>query len=109
MAKKKNGVNRSEEVRQLLKADPKITAKDAVVALGKKGIEISDNLFYLVKGKVLGRKARKKKAKKMVANVVESTGTGSVDAVTTILKVKAWAKEVGGLKKLKALVEALSE
>lgn len=31
------------------------------------------------------------------------------DAVSTILKVKAWAKEVGGMKTLKALVEALSD
>ena len=75
--------------------------------MAEKKIEISDNLFYMVKGKMQGRKSRKKRAKKMVAKVVESTGTSSADAVTTILKVKAWANEVGGLKNLKALVEAL--
>ncbi len=33
----------------------------------------------------------------------------SGDAVKTILKVKGWAAEIGGMKKLKALVDALSE
>jgi hypothetical protein len=106
--KKKNGVNKSEEVRQLLKANPKITGKEVVATLAEKGVKISDNLFYLVKGKMLGRKARRKKARKMVAQVT-STGTSSADAVSTILKVKAWSHEVGGMKKLKALVDALSE
>ena len=42
----------------------------------------------------------------MVANVA---ATGNIDPVATILKVKGWASEIGGLKKLKALVDALSE
>ena len=54
---KKSGVNRSEEVRQLLKANPKITAKEAIDALAEKKIKISQNLFYLVKGKMLGTEA----------------------------------------------------
>ena len=109
MAKKKNGVNKSEEIRQLLTANPKVTAGEVVSTLKAKGVKVSDNLFYLVKGKMLGRKAKKKKAQKMVAKVAEATGTGSADALSTILKVKAVANEVGGLKKLKALVDALSE
>ena len=44
----------------------------------------------------------------MVATVAAATGTKE-DAVKTILKVKGWANEVGGLKKLKALVDALGE
>ena len=108
MAKRKNGVNKSEEIRQLLKANPKITAKE-VGPLWNKGIKASEKLYYLVKGKILGRQAHKNKARKMVAKVAESTGTGSADALSTILKVKSWANEVGGMKKLRALVEALSE
>jgi hypothetical protein len=56
-----------------------------------------------------GRKARKQKAQNAVAKVAESTHVTKSDALSTILKVKAWAKEVGGMKILKALVEALSE
>jgi hypothetical protein len=104
MAKRK--VNKSEEVRQLIKANPKIKAKEAVAAMAEQGISMSDNMFYYVKGQMKGRK---KKANKMVTNVVEATGNSRIDALATILKVKALANEVGGLKKLRALVEALSE
>jgi hypothetical protein len=77
--------------------------------LGAKGIKISDKLYYLVKGKMLGKQAHKKKARKMVAKVAQTTGGGNGDALSTILKVKSWANQVGGLKRLRALVEALSE
>jgi hypothetical protein len=109
MAKQKNGVNKSEEIRQLLRANPKISAKEVSAALEAKGIKASEKLYYLVKGKILGRQAHKNKARKMVARVAQSTGTGNADALSTILKVKSWANEVGGMKKLRALVEALSE
>ena len=45
MAKQKNGVNKSEEIRQLLKANPKITAKEVTDALSAKGIKVSGKLF----------------------------------------------------------------
>ena len=109
MVRQYNGVNKSEEIRQLLRANPKITAKEVCSSLGGKGIKVSEKLYYLVKGKMLGRQAHKKKARKMVAKVAASTGTGSADALSTILKVKSWANEVGGMKRLRALVEALSE
>jgi hypothetical protein len=111
MAKKNdNGVNKSEEIRQLLKATPQITPKEVVATLAGKGIEVSPALFYFVKGQIKGRKARRtKSSQNTVTRVVESTHVARTDAVTTILKVKAWAKEVGGMKNLKALVEALSD
>lgn len=37
------------------------------------------------------------------------TPSSNGDAQKTILNAKSWAAEVGGLKKLKALVDALSE
>ena len=109
MAKKSNGVNKSEEVLQLLKANPAIGAKEVVAKLAEKGIKISNALYYFTKGKMKGRKARQQKDQKAVARVAESTHVFRSDALSTILKVKAWANEVGGMKTLKALVEALSE
>ncbi len=111
MAKKTSDVNKSEEVRQLLKANPALTAKEVVAALAEKGIKISNALFYFTKGQMKGRKARKKKEQNTAAaaKVAEATLVIKGDALSTILKVKAWAKEVGGMKTLKALVEALSE
>jgi len=107
MAKKENGVNKSEEVRKLLRANPSMKASEVVSALAEKGIKISDNLYYLVKGHIHGRTARKRKAQKVVAKVAGTTG--QVDALATILKIKKVASEVGGMKTLKALVDALSE
>jgi hypothetical protein len=106
MARKKNGVNKSEEIRQLLRANPEMPVKQIMETLGARGIEVADTLVYFVKGKMQGRKGRRKKARQMVANVA---ATGNSDPVATILKVKRWASEVGGLKKLKALVDALIE
>ncbi|HTU20476.1 MAG TPA: hypothetical protein VMG10_20600 [Gemmataceae bacterium] len=109
MARQKSGVNKSEEIRQLLRENPKSTAKEVCAALAEKGIKVSEKLYYLVKGKMLGRKAHKRKVRNMAVRIATSTGTGSADALSTILKVKSWANEVGGLKKLRALVEALTE
>src|SRR3989442_15741559 len=102
---KKSGVNKSEEIRQILKATPKMKAKEVVASLLNKGIKATEGLVYFIKGKVSGRRGRRRRLTKAVANVAITTG--KVDALATILKVKALANEVGGLKKLKAIVEAL--
>jgi hypothetical protein len=106
MAKKKDGVNKSEEIRQLMRAYPQMPVKEIVSTLAQKGIKVADTLVYYIKGKMKGRKGRRKKARQMVQKVA---ATGSSDPVATIIKVKGWASEVGGLKKLKALVDALSD
>ena len=106
VARKKDGVNRSEEIRQLYRANPKMTVKEAVSTLADRGIKVGENLVYFVKGKLKGQRGRRKR---MVANVAASTGTSRNDAVVTIRKVKGLAAEVGGLNQLKALVEALTE
>jgi hypothetical protein len=61
MARQKNGVNKSDEIRQLLKANPEIGAKEAIAALGAKGITISDNLYYFVKSHPKKRKGGRPK------------------------------------------------
>src|SRR5437763_482791 len=98
MAKRKNGGNKSEEIRQLLKANPQIGAKEAIAALGAKGVEVSDALFYFVKGHLKGRKGRKKKAQQVVAKVAETANASKSYALSTLWKIKTLATEVGGLK-----------
>ena len=106
MGKKKQSQSMSAAIRDVLKENPKLTAKEVVTALAKKGLRVKEGLVYFVKGRMKGRKGRRKKAGQMVARV---TATGNSDPVATILKVKRWAEDVGGIKKLKALVDALSE
>jgi hypothetical protein len=111
MAKKATGgePNKSQAIRDLLKENPKIKASDAVASLKEKGIKVTGGLFYMVKGKALGRKGRRKKREKKAVGVVESTTVSHGDALATILKVKTLAAEVGGLRTLQKLVNALSE
>ncbi len=61
--------NESLGMRALLKANPQIGAKEAVAALGAKGVEVSDNLFYFVKGHIKGGKGRKNIVKRVVAKM----------------------------------------
>lgn len=108
MAKKKtDGPSKSDSIRDVLKANPKMGAKEVVSTLAGKGVDVSENMVYYVKGRMKGRKGRRKKARQILEKVAVTTGND--DPVKTILKVKGWANEVGGLKKLKALVDALSE
>jgi hypothetical protein len=66
MAKKNdNGVNKSEEIRQLLKANPKITPKEVVTKFAEKGIEVSPALFYFVKGQIKGGKLASRRLRTM--------------------------------------------
>ena len=106
MAKKATGVSKSERIRELLKANPKMKATEVVSTLAGKGIKVNPTLFYFVKGKMKGRKARKKQVKAEVGKVAGTT-TNS-DTLAIILKVKKLASEVGGLRKLHSLVEVLS-
>jgi hypothetical protein len=112
---KSGEVNKSHEIRELLKQNPSISASEAIATLAKRGIKVVPNQFYFNKGKMLGKKGRRKKARQMVANVTATmssngaTPTKTSDVIATILKVKHLAGEVGGLKKLKSLVEALGE
>jgi len=106
MAKQKSDVNKSEEIRQLLKANKKMKAKEIVAALAERGISVTEGLVYFIRGKIRGRRGRKKRANAMVAKAAAS---GSADPLATILKIKSLAEDVGGIKKLKALIEALTE
>ena len=116
MAKKTIGdkVNRSAAIRDLFKEKPDIKVSEVIATLAAKGITISDHLAYKVKGTMAGRKKRRRKAHRNAIAVAVAAGTINApivksDALATIRKVKAAATEVGGLRTLKGIVDALSE
>jgi hypothetical protein len=114
MAKKAASPNKSEAIRQLLKANPKMKAKEIVSTLSAEGVNATEALVYFVKGKLRGRKARKRRVSKKAAKVAEKVAkvgvtTNGLDALSVILKVKKLASEVGGMGKLQAMVEALGQ
>jgi hypothetical protein len=107
--KSSNGINRSQAIRDLLKSQPNIGGKEAIAKLAEQGIKVKNSLFYLVKGKMIGSKKRKKRATANAVQVAKAAApVGSTDALATIKKVKLLAADVGGLRTLKALLEALT-
>jgi hypothetical protein len=106
MANQKTGVNKSEEIRKLVKANPKMATKDIKVALAEKNIKVADALIYFVKGRMKQQKSQRTHFK---AAVKVASTNGTADILGTILKVKQLAADVGGMKKLRALADALSE
>ena len=44
--KQKPEVSKSEEIRTLLKANPKVSVGEVIATLGKKGISVTDGLYY---------------------------------------------------------------
>lgn len=117
MARKKQEgeVNKSQTIRDLLKEQPGIKANDAVAKLAAKSVTIKSSLFYIVKGKMAGARSRRRKNKRAAMKMMTASSNGVAmaakksDALMTIRKVKTLAGEVGGLRSLMALVDALSE
>jgi hypothetical protein len=103
------GVNKFEAIRNLLKENPTISAKEAIDALAAKGITVKQNLFYLVKGKMIGRNGRRRKATTKAVPVASSAPAKHSNALVAIRKVKDLSNEVGGLRTLKAIIDVLSE
>lgn len=106
--------SKSSAVRAILKGNRKMLAKDVVSTLAEQGITATEGLVYFVKGQMKGKRGQKK-AQEAAAQVV-ATATTTVaapssngDPVKTIMMVKGWASQVGGMKKLIALAQALSE
>jgi hypothetical protein len=105
MAKKKSGPTKADAIREILAAAPTTATKDVLAQLSQKGIKVSANHIYLIKSKMKDKKKRQIRAN--AAAVTERNGTPNPAVAVT--KVKLLARELGGLKNLKQLVDVLSE
>jgi hypothetical protein len=102
---KGDAVNRSAAIREYLAANPNAPSKTVVAALAEKGIKVAPTLVYFIKSKQSHAKRRAKRAK-----VAESSKlTPSKNPVEVVRQVKDLAREVGGIKNLKMLVDILAE
>jgi hypothetical protein len=99
---KKDGVNKSQLIREIFEKNPKAKGKEVQQELAEKGVKVTSTLIYLVKGKL--RRARRRQNRQHVAQV-----TGNANAIDVIRKIKAVANDVGGIQKLKQLIELLSD
>ena len=96
----------SEHIRDVLSENPTLTGPEIISALAAKGLRAKKALVYYVKARFKAKKRRQTRRK--VAQLVTSNSNGSLDPVVLISRTKALAAEVGGMSKLKELVEALS-
>src|SRR4051812_42450092 len=98
-------VNRSALIREMLAQNPERKVKEIVGLLKQRGVIVAPNLVYLVKGKLKGEKAGGPRA----YSGAPAAPSGGLGALATIHKVKKLALNVGGLRMLKGIVDALSE
>ena len=128
---KKQKVNKTQAVKEYLKANPNAKNQAVVEAMAKKGITLSANYVATIKTQVNKARTAKKVAKKQAVAPVPASPAiaepAKVGATVTLEHVKAVAltvknlggsvrlyellgliKDVGGLKKFKDLLEAIS-
>jgi hypothetical protein len=107
MAKRSNDVNKSQAIRKVLEQNPNAKAKEVVAILGQRNIQVKPGLVYMQKGRLAQMRSHKKQKAARVARAGQKTG--SMDPVALIVKVKALAKEAGGLQNLLNLVSVLAD
>ena len=127
---KKQKVNKTQAVRDYLKNHPKATSGEIAAALNKQGIKLTPNYVANIKTTIKKARTAKKAAKQQAAVEAvapEPEKTAKPSATVTLEHVKAVAltvktlggytrvnellgliKEVGGVKKFKDLLEAMS-
>jgi len=106
MAKSNSGRGtKGEAIRQILTENPKTATKAIVASLAEKGVNVSKNHVYYIKSRMRQKKRRQKREK-----AAETTRTTAMpNPAQAVAKVKSLARELGGLKNLKQLVDVLAE
>jgi hypothetical protein len=97
--------NRSQAVREVIAENPQASSKEILALLAKKGLKVSATLVYYVRSKQNQQKRRQKRER--VAEASRQTGTSN--PVEVVRRVKALARDVGGIRSLKQLVDLLAE
>jgi microcystin degradation protein MlrC len=98
-------VNRSQAIRDVFAENPHTDTKAVITRLAEKGVKVSPTMVYYIRSK---QRLARKKAKR--ARVAESSRkTGATNPVELVLRVKDMAREVGGIRNLKQLVDLLAE
>ena len=97
-------INKSQAIRDVLTGNPSIKSKDLIDQLAGKGIKVAPSLVYMVKSKL--NKGRKRAKRERLAAVAGATVKNPVQV---IIRVKELARELGGYKNLKMLVDLLAE
>jgi hypothetical protein len=106
MAKSKNGkINKAAAIREVFGQSPDMTIKEVIHALAEKGIKVSYNQVYFIRAK--NRQEKRKQKREKAERYSQKLGMSN--PVEVVLKVKSLAREIGGIRNLKQLVDALAD
>jgi hypothetical protein len=100
-----DGTKKADVVREILGRNPKATVKEVQKMMAEKGLTVSENHVYFIRSKLRDQKNRQRRA----AAEEATRATGTPNPAIAVSKVKALAKELGGLRNLKQLVDVLVE
>jgi hypothetical protein len=103
--RKKDGINKSEAIREILAQTPKSPVKEIVAQLGQRGVKVNPNLVYLIRSKRSQKKKRENRLRAVEANRM----AGLANPVELILEVSKVAAKAGGMRHLKELVDMLAQ
>ena len=87
-------------IREHFATNPKAKASEVIAALASKGLKVSPPMIYVIRNK-------DKKKQRKAARVERVAKVGVTNPVLFLTKVKSLAMEAGGMKNLKAFVDAL--
>jgi hypothetical protein len=93
--------NKSQAIRDLFAEEPKADSKTVIARLAERGVKVSPTMVYYVRSK-LGQAKRDRVA-------ASSRQTAAANSVEVVIRVKDLAREVGGIRNLKQLVDLLAE
>lgn len=98
-------INKSQAIRDFLAGNPTADTKAVVAGLAEKGVKVAPTLVYFIKSKQ--RQAKRRAKRDRVAASARQTATA--DPVEVIHRVKDLARDLGGIKNLKTLVDLLAD
>lgn len=98
-------VNKSEAIRAALAAYPKLPTRELIAKISESGVKVTPTMVYFIrsKQKQAGRKDRRDRAAE------SSRLSGARNPIELVSRVKELAREVGGIRNLKQLVDLLAE
>jgi hypothetical protein len=98
-------VNKSEAIRTALTTYPNMTTREIIAKIAESGIKVTPTMVYFIrsKQKQAGRKDRRDRATE------SSRLSGARNPIELVARVKELAREVGGIRNLKQLVDLLVE
>jgi hypothetical protein len=97
--------NKSKAIREMIQAHPEAQSREIVGLLAKTGMKVQPSLVYYIRSKL--RQQQRAVRRERVTQT--SQALGSNNPVELILKTKNLARDAGGIRNLKLLVDALAD